>query len=247
MRKNISDKLLENEVKRYKQILGYNDNLLKETVYKFYEADEEQPAEPATDPNAAGDTTAMAPDASADPNAGMTDPNATPMPDAGTADPNAAAPVAPDMTAQPEMGGEPDVEIDVTDIVNDTKELVKQTHRSLNRLQMVFDKINDIDGKLNKMDGIIQKMNDLEKQVELMRPPTEDERRKAMAAKSYPYNLTDDDYLEGNGYKNQTELEGKPDKMSMMDALMSNYDRNDVKKSFYIDNDDEDAREAKTF
>jgi len=262
-----SNTLLENEINRYRSIMSYNDNTINETVYSFYnEAEDEAPVDDSGMPpqNQPGDVTT-------DPAMGGTDDVAnqiaTAQPgevigaqdQAQPADPNAAAaPVDPamgtdaapvDQIGDPNaMGGNPggDVEIDVTSLVQDTQNVLKQTERALNRLQMVYDRLGDVDTKLMKMDSIINQMGQIEKQIELMRPPTEAERRRALADKSYPYSVTDSDYLEGVGYKNQTAMEKKPNKLSMMDNLMSNYDPNEIKKSFNID-DDKDKREGINF
>ena len=243
MKKKNFGQLLEDEIKRYNQIISYNNNLINETVYRFYnEAEDEKP--PMEDPNAQPDPNAgMTPPA--DPNAGMADPNA------GMTQPPPPAPGTDDMGNQMgdmgDMGdmsgasteGQEDTEIDVTELVNTTNSIAHRIEKTAGSLQRIYDKINDLEGNLGKMDAIISQMNKLEKQVELMRPPTESERRRALTDKSYPYSVTNQDYLEGVGYKNQTSMEHKPDRMSMMDTLMSNYDKNDVKKSFYPGNDED--------
>ena len=255
--------LLEQEIKRYKKILSYNDGLVNESPYRFYnEAEDDQALEPGMG-DQADQTAALDPngvEAQTDPNAapqpgadpmgaqpGMPPADPTNMPGAEQQPADGMTPPAPDMGMAPDQGMGGDTEIDVTDIVNDTKNIVKQTERALNRLQMVYDKLSDVDDKLSKMDGIIAQMGQLEKQVELMRPPTENERRRALADKSYPYSVTDTDYIEGSGYKTQTDMEKKPNKMSMMDNLMANYDPKEVKKSFYLDDENDDNREAKNF
>lgn len=249
MRNTNINVLLENELKRYNQIISYNNNLMKETTYRFFnEADEEQPNQDpntmAQDPNMnAQDPNAMA----QDPNMGM-DQNAGQAPaqdpNAMAQDPSMQAPPAPDMTQTPDMGaeGSGDTEVDVTELVNATNTIAQRIEKTTGSLQRIYDKINDLEGSLSKMDAVITKMSELEKQVQLMRPPTEDERRKALADKSYPYNVTNQDYMAGSGYKTQTAMEQKPDRMSMMDNLMSDYDRNDIKRSFYPD--DKDKREG---
>jgi hypothetical protein len=82
------------------------------------------------------------------------------------------------------------------------------------------------------MEALVQKMDAMAKQVELMRPPTEEERRKALAKDSYPFNVTQDEYLSGSSVKTQTDLETRPDKLSMMDSLMANYNEMDIRNSF---------------
>jgi hypothetical protein len=248
MKSNNINILLENEIRRYNQIISYNNNSLKETTYRFFnEADEEQPNQ---DPNAM----AQDPNMNAqDPNAMAQDPNMGMDANAGQApaqDPSMQAPPAPDavptpdMAQTPDMGaeGSDDTEVDVTELVNATNTIAQRIEKTTGSLQRIYDKINDLEGSLSKMDAVITKMGELEKQVQLMRPPTEDERRKALADKSYPYNVTNQDYMGGSGYKTQTAMEQKPDRMSMMDSLMSDYDKNDIKRSFYTD--DKDKREG---
>lgn len=259
--KNNSKQLLENEIKRYNQILSYNNNSIKETVYRFYnEAEDQQP--PIEDPNIPDPNAGMGADPNANPGAGTPDPNAgmgadpnagIPDPSAGMTpppDPNAGmTPPAPgtddmgnnmgdmgDMTGAP--GGDQATEIDVTELVNTTNGIAHRIEKTAGSLQKIYDKINDLEGNLSKMDSVIAQMGKLEKQIELMRPPTEGERRRALSDKSYPYSVSNSDYLEGVGYKNQTGMEKKPDKMSMMDTLMSDYDKNDVKRSFYPGEED---------
>lgn len=257
MGKNVINSLLENELKRYNQIISYNNNLVKETTYRFFnEADEEQPTQDpnAMDPNAMNQDTGMGQTPTQDPNAMNQDANMGQMSaqDQNTMgqDPSMQAPPSPDsvptpdMSQTPDMGGESsgDTEVDVTELVNATNSIAHRIEKTTGSLQRIYDKINDLEGSLSKMDAVITKMGELEKQVQLMRPPTEDERRKALADKSYPYNVTNQDYLSGTGYKTQTAMEQKPEKMSMLDNLMSDYDRNEIKRSFYPD--DKDKREG---
>lgn len=242
--------LLQEELNRFKKILNYNKNV-NEVSYRFYNEAEDEPmgddlATQDADPNATGDNAALEP--STDP----VNPSGEPTADAPVQDPNAAAaaPPQPDpaATAQPDPnampqdpamaqpGMEQDTEVDVTEIINKIQD-------SSNKLDMVFGKVAEIEIGLGKMDAIIAQMGELGRQVELMRPPTEDERRKALADKSYPYNVTQADAINGTGVKNQTQLEKKGDKLSMMDNLMSNYNKDDVKSSFYpsegVDNEKE--------
>lgn len=225
---------------------------MKETTYRFFnEADEEQPQDPnamAQDPNMAPQDPNMG---AQDPNAMAQDPNMTAQdPNAMAQDPSMQAPPTPDAVPTPDMGQTPDMgvdtsadtEVDVTELVNATNSIAQRIEKTTGSLQRIYDKINDLEGSLSKMDAVIVKMGELEKQVQLMRPPTEDERRKALADKSYPYNVTNQDYLGGSGYKTQTAMEQKPNKMSMMDSLMLDYDKNEIKRSFY--SDDKDKRES---
>ena len=238
---NINKKTtISEEVKRFNNIMTYT--LGEGHHYKFYEAEEEAPVEdPAldvTDPNV---------DANADMGSEPTD--MTTDDTAGTETDAPAAEEIPATGEAPAMGGEVapegDTEIDVTELVNTSKELGAKTEDILQKITGTTDRINDVIAKVNgveqslqKMDSLIQQMNALTKQVELMRPATEEERRKVLAKDSYPFSVTQDEYMAGTGAKTQTDLENRPNKMSMLDNLMNNYNETDIKNSFYT-NDNE--------
>lgn len=245
--------VLENEIKRFNNIIAYQDKMeLNEVSYRFYnEADDalpdggemaDQPIdntdipmnEPAPEtpqePSMDDPGTDMAPDASMGMDAPVDDPgmDAPPMddPNAGM---DAAAPGEEDVT-----------ELDITDLVNNSNELKQTTQTAIGKLDSALPKIDAIMGKvgnleqsLARMDGLIGQIQQLTKQVELMRPPTEDERRKALAKDSYPFSVTVDQYNNGDAIRTQTDLENKS-KMSMMDNLLSDYNEQGVKDSFNI-------------
>jgi hypothetical protein len=248
MNKNL-DKVLSEEVKRFNSIMAYQEKLGEGHHYKFYEAEEDAPAEevPAAD---AGVDTAV-PDAELGVEAPATDAGVdTAVPDTEMgAEPGMevapeAAPVDPEGGEMPPAEG--DTEIDVTDLVNTSKELSGKTDSiiqkiadSSSKIEAIINKVSGVEQGLQKMDSVIQQMNALTKQVELMRPPTEEERRKALAKDSYPFSVTQDEYMSGNAPKTQTDLENRPDKLTMMDSLMNNYNEMDIKNSFYNANNNE--------
>jgi len=130
-------------------------------------------------------------------------------------------------------------EIDVSDLVNNTQEIntkIESLNANMSKINDIMGKVNAIEVSLTKMDDFVNQIQALSKQVELMRPPTEEERRKALAKDSYPFNISMDDYNKGAGEKNQTELEDNS-KMSMMDTLMNNYNEMDIKRSFNAPNE----------
>jgi hypothetical protein len=136
--------------------------------------------------------------------------------------------------------------VDVTELVNSTKEMaakaddiVQKIANSSQKIEDIINKVNSVEQGLQKMDSLVQQMDALTKQVELMRPPTEEERRKVLAKDSYPFSVTQDEYMSGNAPKTQTDLENRPDKLSMMDNLMNNYNEADIKNSFYNSNNNE--------
>ena len=148
---------------------------------------------------------------------------------------------SPDMGAEGgDMGGGDATEVDVTELVNNSNELkmkmsdmVTKVDQSAQYFSNMMNKVNSIEGSLTRMDSLISKMEELSRQVELMRPPTEAERQKALAKDSYPYSVTLDDYQKGSGAKTQTDLEKDP-KMSMMKTIMSDYNDSGIKDSFNV-------------
>ena len=227
------DKILENEIKRFNTIIAYQDKMsLNEGSYRFYnEADEpgteEAPVDDAPPVDAAVDgTEAPATDGTEEMPVDDTMGGEAPATD-GTEE----------MPVDDTMGGDEDVtEIDVTDLVNDTNEIkgkISSIEGNLAKMDTIMSKVDGLTSNISKMDTLIGKMEMLAQQVELMRPPTEAERRKALAKDSYPFNVSIDQYNNGEGVKTQTDLENKPNKMSMLDNLMADYNDTAVKNSFY--------------
>jgi hypothetical protein len=226
--------LLENEIKRFNTIIAYQNDLgLNEVSYRFYnEVDDVSGGEPPlTDTEAPVDATEEPIDGTEAPLDG------TEAPIDGTEAPvddmNTSADVPP-------VEDEEVTEVDVTDLVNDTNEIktkIGTIEGGLSKIDGIISKVDNIENGLSKMDSLIGKMEALAKQVELMRPPTEEERRKALANDSYPFSVTLDQYNSGvNNVKTQTDLEQKS-KMSMLDNIMSDYSDSTVKDSFVVQQD----------
>jgi hypothetical protein len=230
------DKILENEIKRFNTIIAYQDKMsLNEGSYRFYnEAEEEAPAQDApVDDAPPADAALDGTEAPATDGTEGTD---------GTEDPNMGTEApATDGTETPDMGTEEDVtEVDVTDLVNDTNEIkgkISSIEGNLTKMDSIMSKVDNLTNNISKMDTLIGKMEMLAKQVELMRPPTEAERRQALAKDSYPFNVSIDQYNNGEGVKTQTDLENQSNKMSMLDNLMADYNDSVVKDSFYASQD----------
>jgi hypothetical protein len=237
---NNLDKILSEEIKRFNKIMSYQDRLSEGHHYKFYEAEEDEIAPEEAPVDAGVDTTggeeAPVDTGGEDMGADMT----------GTEEVPATDDAGVDTTGEVAPEAEGDVEVDVTELVNSTKEMaakaddiVQKIANSSEKIEAIINKVNSVEQNLQKMDSLVQQMDALTKQVELMRPPTEEERRKVLAKGSYPFSVTQDEYMSGDSTKTQTDLEKRPDKMSMMDSLMNNYNEMDIKNSFYkSDNND---------
>ena len=227
--------LLENEIKRFNTIIAYQNDLgLNEVSYRFYNevddvsggepplTDTEEPItdEPATGVEPAIDGTEEQP---------IDGTEEQPVDNMDTqVDPAGDIPPTED---------EEVTEVDVTDLVNDTNEIktkIGAIEGGLSKIDGIISKVDNIENGLSKMDSLIGKMEMLAKQVELMRPPTEDERRKALAKDSYPFSVTLDQYNSGaNDMKTQTDLE-QGSKMSMLNSIMNDYNEGNVANSFNI-------------
>jgi hypothetical protein len=241
---NKLDKILSEEIKRFNKIMSYQDRLSEGHHYKFYEAEEDEVAPEEAPVDAGVDTTggeeAAPVDAGVDTTGGE---EAAPVDDMGGEEVPADDTAIDGLDTQAEDG---DVEVDVTDLVNSTKEMaakaddiVQKIASSSEKIEAIINKVNSVEQNLQKMDSLVQQMDALTKQVELMRPPTEEERRKVLAKDSYPFSVTQDEYMSGNSTKTQTDLEKRPDKMSMIDSLMNNYNEMDIKNSFYKTNNND--------
>lgn len=226
--------LLEKEIKRFNTIIAYQDKMtLSEGSYRFYNEAEEDEA-PIDDAPPA--------DAAVEPEVDGTEETPTDAPAEPAMDGTEAPADGTEAQADDTAGTDEEVtEIDVTDLVNDTNEIkskINTIEAGLSKIDTVINKVEDITSNITKMDDLIGKMEALAKQVELMRPPTEAERRKALANDSYPYNITIDQYNNGEGVKTQTDLEKTSNKMSMLDNLMADYNDSVVRDSFYAPQED---------
>jgi len=228
------DTILSEEISRFNDILSYT--LTEGHHYKFYEAEEEVGTEDVIDEPGempVDDTEEVIDDTDLETGDEVSDETGVDT---------------TEMEPEP-IEDEGDIEVDVTDLVNSTKEMnikaddiVQKIVGTTTKIEDMINKVDGVEKSLQKMDSLVQQMQSLTKQVELMRPPTESERRKALAKDSYPFNVTQDDYAEGTGPKTQTDLEGRPDKLSMMDNLVNDYNETDIKHSFYNVEDKEERK-----
>jgi hypothetical protein len=243
---NKLDKILSEEIKRFNKIMSYQDRLSEGHHYKFYEAEEDEIAPEEAPVDAGVDTTGGEEAAPVDAGVDTTGGEDMGADMTGTEEVPATDDAGVDTTGEVAPEAEGDVEVDVTELVNSTKEMaakaddiVQKIANSSEKIEAIINKVNSVEQNLQKMDSLVQQMDALTKQVELMRPPTEEERRKVLAKGSYPFSVTQDEYMSGDSTKTQTDLEKRPDKMSMMDSLMNNYNEMDIKNSFYkSDNND---------
>ena len=144
-----------------------------------------------------------------------------------------------DMTGGDTMGAGADetgggTEIDVSELVHSTREASEKVDNVIGKMDKATANINSILQKFHGLDANLQTMNtaldNLTKQVRLMRPPTEDERRKVVQQSSYPFNQSLQDAAQ-NKHLTQTDLENEKNKFNVND-IVSGYNQSDIKNSF---------------
>ncbi len=111
-------------------------------------------------------------------------------------DPSMDAPQgpAPDIGQEPmDMGGEPEVELDVTQLVQGTEDAKDSADRAAAQIDQLMGKFQELENQLSNMNVISNKIEDLEREVE-KRLPTEEEKLEMRSLDSYPYSQKLSDY-----------------------------------------------------
>jgi hypothetical protein len=139
--------------------------------------------------------------------------------------------------------GEQTMELDVTELVNTNKDILTKVEKtqediltSHRNVEKAFEKLQKMETSLNNMADAIKIIDDLRLEVSRLRPPTEDERRAALAKDSYPFNIPINQYNSQNAPKTQTDLEKK--QMTLWNAINS-YNEMDTQKSFDMTQQDD--------
>lgn len=228
------DKKLINEIARLRAINNYC-NIQEGYNYQFYDKINEAGDDQQTDvnvnlPGEEGDEPQMGDE----PPMG----NEPPMGDDGGMGVDIEEPISdnPDdenMGNSDDMGGDDTIEVDITDLVNNSnemKEKIVNLSGNIEKIQQVLNSVNDINNKLANMDRISQELSNVAYQVELMRPPTEKERKEVLKKDSYPFNISVDEYNNQNK-QTQTDLE-KKSSSDILKNIMNKYNEMDIKKSF---------------
>jgi len=151
----------------------------------------------------------------------------------------------PDDNQGVDPAGEETMELDVTELVNTNKEILTKvdktqedivtSHRNIER---AFEKLQKMETSINNMSDSIKIIDDLRIEISRLRPPTEDERRAALAKDSYPFNIPINQYNQEDIPKTQTDLEKK--QMTLWNAI-NNYNELDIQKSFDMTQQDDNT------
>jgi len=236
--------LLSEALKRHRQILEYSffEGIPSEEGDKWGKTDDllldggltEQEEEPIDDPFAAAEP-------AAEPAEGgevtPTEP-AVEEPAMGT-DPFGGGEVEDEMAEEPamsepmDMGGEEQVEVDVTDIVDKAEEAKEEASQASSKIDDLLGKFDELESKLGGMESIISKMDELEKEV-IQRNPTPTEKLNMRSMDSFPYSVKLTDFwADKEGYDVGGEEEDK-EYILTQDEIEGDYSEPDIRDSFKI-------------
>lgn len=259
MNKKFNQKLLNEELARFKQINEYDFYIGEEDEMDVYddtdnlilgeegEEDEELPTDDSQTASGGADITDLEDD-----DTDMSGLDDIEMDDMD----NTEEPPVDGMDAVDGMAGldgaaeiepvEDEVELDVTELVQGTEEAKASADMANKKLDSLMGMLDTLDGKLNSMDGITAKIDNLENELE-KRAPTPEEKIEMRSLDSYPYNLKLTDFwAEKEGQYDVMDVNGKkkeeePKVYSLtQDEVNSDYNESSVKTSFNDTNEFEE-------
>ena len=148
----------------------------------------------------------------------------------------------------PEEPAEDEVELDVTELVSGTEEAKQSADMANQKLDQLMGALDQLDQKMASMDGITHKIDNLENELE-KRAPTPDEKLEMRSLDSYPYNLKLTDFwsekegqydVMGVNDKGEQE-EAKPEEYTLtQDDINDDYNESSIRSTF---NDDDEYEE----
>ena len=239
-------RLIAEDLKRYKQLLEYTFYVPEEKE-KDYNGDlllddsfltEQDPAgddpfmDVATDeeegqaPNA-GEEEGQAPDTGQAPTTGGTE----------TTTGEEDVEIEDEFADEEGAADEDTIEVDVTDIVDNTEETKKSVEGVSDKMEDLLSKLSELEKQVNGMDKVIDKIDSLEKEIE-KRNPTPVERLEMRSMDSFPYSVKLTDFWKDkDGYDVGGEEENE---YILRQSDVENFDKNEIKASFnYSDKKDE--------
>ena len=133
---------------------------------------------------------------------------------------------------EPAMGGEEEVEVDVTDIVDKTEEAKEEASQASSKIDDLLGKFSELEQKLTGMDAIINKMDELEKEV-IERNPSPTEKLSMRSMDSFPYSVKLTDFWnEREGYDATGEEGEEEEYVLTQQDIDDEYNESDIKSSF---------------
>ena len=243
----MSKQVLSEELKRYRQLLEYtfyvpedekdiNGNLLLDDMFiteqdpAGEEAASEDPFMSVGDTEGGEETKTDAPEATTD-----TDPLAG---DAEVEDETADEPTTTDTETtgtETTTGGEESVEVDVTDIVDNTEKTKTSVDGVSSKMDELLSKLSDLENQVSGMDNVINKIEELEKEIE-RRNPTPVERLEMRSMDSFPYSVKLTDFWKDKEGYDASETE---EEYVLRQSDVDNYNEKDIRLSFTSDKNEE--------
>ena len=133
---------------------------------------------------------------------------------------------------EPAMGGEEEVEVDVTDIVDKTEEAKEEASQASSKIDDLLGKFSELEQKLTGMDAIINKMDELEKEV-IERNPSPTEKLSMRSMDSFPYSVKLTDFWnDREGYDATGEEGEEKEYVLTQQDIDDEYNESDIKSSF---------------
>ena len=153
---------------------------------------------------------------------------------------------APEAVPEPAPEVEPagdEVELDVTDLVNNTDEAKAAADKANNNTEMLLQKLTSLEQRLSSMDDVSSKIEDLEKEI-VKRNPTPVEKLEMRSLSSYPYSQKLTDYwAEKEGPYDVMDKEKEKEYVLTQKDVDSDYSDTNIKQSFSVKDKDYEEEE----
>jgi hypothetical protein len=255
MKKKFNQELLNEELKKFKMITEYgffSEKQEEPTYEEIAEVDEE----PSNDLE--GDAENVSTDLGLD------------TPDDGGEAPEGEPAMGDEPEGEPAMGDEPapeppveeppvaplpapepiddGVEVDVTELVKGSEEAKKSADLAGHNTELLLQKLADLEARVGNMDKVTAKIDNLEKEI-ISRNPTPVEKLEMRSLSSYPYSQKLTDYwADKEGPYDVMGNEAKKEEYVLrQDDVDSSYSDSNIKKSFSVDQNDENEYEEEDY
>ena len=123
------------------------------------------------------------------------------------------------------------VEVDVTDLVDNTEETKKSVSDVSDKMEELLSKLSELENQITGMDEVISKIDSLEKEIEKRNPtPVERLEMRSMQDFNFPYSVKLKDFWsDKEGYEATNDSE---EEYILRQSDVENFDRNEIKASF---------------
>ena len=149
-------------------------------------------------------------------------------------------PIGDETGVEDTTGGEDEVEVDVTSLVQGSEEAKEAATSASQKTDELLAKFSDLEARISKMDAITNKINDLEQEI-VKRNPTPVEKLEMRSLDSYPYNIKLTDYFKDiDGYDTGSNESKQKEYVLTKDDISNDYLDQSIKNSFSVPEDYEE-------